>query len=113
MLFRKQRPPARIAGQGAAQGTFRISREGKAAIDEEGIVLFHLSTGVIFRANRIGSRIWQGLAGGLTPKMIAAALSSEYGVPVERVEQDAAAFIADLKAHRFLIEAEGSGYAIA
>jgi Coenzyme PQQ synthesis protein D (PqqD) len=107
MLFRKQKSHKPVPANRQAQEPLRISREGRAAIDADGIVLFHLSTGIIFRANRVGARIWQGLAENRNTAAIATGISRECGVPLELVERDTAAFIADLKAHQFLTEAEG------
>ena len=107
MSFLKKRiQSGGTAHQGAA-GPFRATEEARASIDADGIAFFHLSSGIIFRANRIGARIWQGVLDNQAAESIAREISCEYHVPLERAEHDTAAFILDLEAHGLLAGAKG------
>jgi len=76
--------------------SLRLSREARACIENDGIVLMHLARGLLFSANRIGARIWQGLDKGHSIGGIAAAISQEYGIRVDISEQDCIEFCQDL-----------------
>ena len=76
-----------------------IAAETRAtAMGEDGIVFLHAGTGKLFTANRVGARIWRGLAEQASLQSIAAGISRELGVPQRQVEEDATEFIAALEA---------------
>lgn len=79
-----------------------ISRFARTSRSGEGIVWLQLDEGLVFRANHIGARIWQGLVEQKEPECIAAEISQEYGVPHREVESDIAAFLQDLSAQRLI-----------
>lgn len=101
MFFRKKETKKPIAG---TLDSFKMTAQGRASIHPDGITFFHLRTGVIFTANRIGAHIWQGLVEQHELAKVIARISHEYSVPQERVADDALAFIGELKAHEFLTE---------
>ena len=108
MLFQRKTLGSPLSERTIAGGPFRVLPEARASIDPEGITFFHLSSGIIFRANPIAARIWRGAVENQTVATIAAEIASEYGVPLAQVERDTAAFLADLKAHKFVDETKGN-----
>jgi len=68
----------------------------RASFHEEGIALLNLATGKVFLSNEIGSRIWRGLAAGLSPRAIGEELSREFGVALDLVEQHTSSFLNEL-----------------
>jgi len=81
---------------------FRILPVGRASIHPDGAVFLNVGSGVIFKSNRVGSRIWQGLQNRETPAEMAAQISREYGVPEEQAAEDTAHFLAQLETEGFL-----------
>jgi hypothetical protein len=83
-------------------GCFQISPAGRASIHPDGAVFLNVERGVIFKSNRVGSRIWQGIQNHESPAGIAARISREYAVPEELASQDTARFLAQLETEGFL-----------
>jgi hypothetical protein len=73
-----------------------------ASAHPDGVVFLHVGKGAVFNSNRIGARIWRGLADREPLGAITAAIALEYGVKPDQVERDAAGFLADLEAQGFL-----------
>lgn len=63
----------------------------------DGIAFLHTGSGKLFTSNAIGARIWRELAAGAGLPSIAAGISSELGVPLRKVEEDAREFVAALE----------------
>ena len=74
-------------------GPFTVSAAGRVSLNPEGAVFLHVETGTVFRSNRIGARIWQGVIDGRNPDAIADEISREYAAPREQVAQDTARFL--------------------
>ena len=84
-----------------------VSPEVRAAVQEDGVVFLHLRRGIVFRCNRIGALVWEGLARRRNLSEIARQIAAEYGVSVPQAARDAAAFVAQLEAQDFLQSARG------
>ena len=69
---------------------------------KDGAVFLNVERGVIFKSNRVGSRIWQGVLNQESLAAMAAQISREYAVSQKQVAQDAAQFLAQLEAEGFL-----------
>jgi hypothetical protein len=82
----------------AAAPEVRVSDHG------DGLALLHIPTGKVFVCNRTASRIWQGIANGLTPEAISGQISQESGIRRELVHQHTSAFVAELKRRRLVIQ---------
>ena len=82
--------------------SFTILPAGRASIHPDGAVFLNVERGVIFKSNRVGSRIWQGLLHRESPAAMVAQISREYAVPREQAAQDTAQFLAQLEAEGFL-----------
>src|SRR5580698_10412616 len=71
----------------------RIAPGVRASPHEEGATLFHTHTGLVFTCDRIGARIWAGLASGRSIDAISSDIATAYGVEKERARSDAEAFV--------------------
>jgi hypothetical protein len=82
---------------------FEVSPDVKASVREDGIVLLHIARGLVFTSNRVGARIWQGLAASEGLAAITEAISREHGITRERATHDAAAFISTMETEGLLV----------
>lgn len=82
---------------------FQPSAMVKASISEDGLVLLDVSGGLVMSSNGVGARIWQLLSQRHARPEIARQLSDEYAIPIERAQQDVAAFVAALIARGLVI----------
>jgi hypothetical protein len=87
-------------------GSFRIPEGVQATVDENGLVLFSLTAGKLFRANRTGARIWSAITQGKDAELLAQELSNEFGVSVSRAAEDISRFIQSLTQSELLTVAE-------
>ena len=105
-MFRFFARNRRLAAQRNVSGkanSFTILPDGRASINPEGAVFLNVGKGVMFKSNRVGSRIWQGVQNQESPAYMAAQISLEYGVPEELAALDTAQFLAQLEAEGFLV----------
>jgi hypothetical protein len=83
-----------------------IAPETRATpLGEDGIVFLHTGSGKLFTSNAVGARIWNGIAERASLHAIAAAISSDFGVSQQQVEQDAGQFIAALQLRGLVYDA--------
>jgi hypothetical protein len=82
---------------------FRIAPDVKASMHSEGVVLINLSRGTVFSANRVGALIWNAAAQRWSLDRVAASISSEFHIPAQAAQQDAAEFLAQLAAEGLLV----------
>ncbi len=83
----------------SANGDLAESRLG----DET--VMLHLTSGLYFGLDRISTEYWEQIKAGATTRATCAEIAAKYGTPIEQVESDARAFLADLVANEALSEA--------
>ncbi|HEY4085624.1 MAG TPA: PqqD family protein [Bryobacteraceae bacterium] len=86
--------------------SFRVPQGVQATIDENGLVLFSLTAGKLFRANRMGARIWSAITQGEDAELLAQKVSNEFGVSVSRATEDISRFLQSLTRSELLIAAE-------
>ncbi len=91
----------KLSGRAESAG-IAISPDVIASAHEDGVVFLHVGKGNVFNSNRVGARIWQGLADRKPLAALVTAIAHEFGVEPERVERDAASFLAELEAQGFL-----------
>ena len=84
---------------------FRVAPDVKASLHNEGVVLINVSRGTVFSANRIGAMIWNAAAERWPLDRIAESISSEFHIPAQAAQDDAAEFVAQL-AKEGLLEPE-------
>jgi hypothetical protein len=82
----------------APQGLCEVPENVNAHLNNEGVVLLHAGKGLVFTANRMGARIWQGISRRQTVESIAAQIGEEYGLSRSRVLEESQAFVAALRA---------------
>ncbi len=87
-------------------GSFRVPEGVQATVDENGLVLFSLAAGKLFRANRTGARIWSAITQGKDAELLAQELSNEFGITVSRAAEDISRFVQSLTRSDLLTVAE-------
>ena len=80
----------------------KVSTRAAASRVGKETILLHLDTGTYFGLDELGSAIWRKLQDGQSPREICASIAESYGEPIERVEEDARAFLAKLSEHDLL-----------
>ena len=98
---------ARRTEERKVSGPFTVSAAGRISLTSEGAVFLHVETGTVFRSNRIGAHIWQGVLDGRNQEAIADEISHEYGVPREQVGKHTAQFLTELESAGFLARHDG------
>src|SRR5438132_1484924 len=93
-------PPWR--GQAREHGPIMISSDARVSLDQNGAVFLNTRRGVVFTANRMGARIWQGLLDRESLESIGAGISRETGAAPDQARQDAAEFVTQLESQGFL-----------
>ena len=101
-LFHKSARFTERRTPGIPAPSYTISSAGRTAIHEDGAVFFHLDTGVLFKSNQVGARIWKGVLNHDSPGTIISQISSEYGVAESQAAEDAVQFLAELEAEGFV-----------
>lgn len=68
-------------------------------------VILDLEKGIYFGLNAVGTRIWELLEQGQTPRHVCAVLAEEYEVAPADVERDALTLVAELLARGLITPA--------
>jgi len=84
------------------QAPVMISSDARVSLDQNGAVFLNTRRGVVFTANRIGARIWQGLLDRESLESIGARISRETGASPGQARQDTAEFVTELETQGFL-----------
>jgi hypothetical protein len=84
---------------------FTISDAIRSASTPDGAVLLDIQRGRILNLNRMGSRVFEMLRGGLDQDQIAGEISKDFQVAADQVRNDVLDFIRTLQEHNVL---EGS-----
>lgn len=82
---------------------FRVAPDVKSSPHSDGLVLIDVSRGTVFSANRVGALIWNAAAEQRTLDRIAESISSEFHIPVQAAQDDAAEFVAQLVKEGLLV----------
>jgi hypothetical protein len=78
---------------------FKVSGAIRSTSTEDGAVLLDIHRGRILGLNRMGSRVFKMLEGGVDQDQIAGEISNEFGVDAGRVRNDVLDFIRTLQEH--------------
>jgi hypothetical protein len=100
-LFGRSQSP-KVSADSRRENPRLRTAEVHASAHEGGLVLLHVPTGRVYNCNRTGSRIWQGLAGGLDPNSISRELSRDYGVEEAVVQAHTGLFVDELERRGFV-----------
>jgi hypothetical protein len=91
-----------------ASRCLRPAQSVHARLFDGELVILDLARGEYFALDPIGSRLWNGLEGGLTVEDVAKEIVVEYRVTVEQATADLRALADDLVARGLLVvESEG------
>jgi coenzyme PQQ synthesis protein D (PqqD) len=82
----------------------RPSPAVRASLSEDGLVLLDIDGGFVLTSNQVGARIWQLVDERRTLPDIARQVSADYGVPLDRAQQDVENFVAALLARGLVTE---------
>jgi hypothetical protein len=100
-----QKAQQALTGKASVPPDFRtltVPSYVQARVDNGGLVLVNIRKGLIFQANPMGARIWQGLAAREGPATLNE-LATEYHLSREQVVSNTAQFVSDLVKHGLLI----------
>jgi hypothetical protein len=81
---------------------FTISGTIRSASTPDGAVLLDVQQGRILSLNRMGSRVFEMLRGGLDENQIAGEISKDFGVDADYARTDVLDFIRTLREHNVL-----------
>jgi hypothetical protein len=84
---------------------FHVSRNVRASISADGLVLLDVQGGLVLASNPIGARIWELVEQQLGCLAIAGQLAGDYDVPIQRAYSDVIAFVTALEARGLVSEA--------
>jgi PqqD family protein of HPr-rel-A system len=77
--------------------TLRVSPDARSVADAGSVAVFHTGSGLMFKANATGARIWAALATQDPMDRLVRELARDYGIPEVQAECDVAAFLDALK----------------
>jgi Coenzyme PQQ synthesis protein D (PqqD) len=69
---------------------------------QDGAIVLDIQEGQMFNLNFVGSRILELLESGSTEQQIVDVVSREFNADIDRVTNDVAEFLEELKAHKLL-----------
>jgi hypothetical protein len=81
---------------------FKVSGAIRHTSTEDGAVLLDIDRGRILALNRVGSRVFEMLRGGLDQNQIAGEISKDFGVDANQVRNDVLDFIRTLEEYNIL-----------
>ena len=84
---------------------WQLSPEAFANSVGEETVLLHIRRNTYYGLDPIGTRIWQGLGDGRSPRDISSEIAEEHDVPLDQVEEDTRKFLEDLRANEIIVPA--------
>jgi len=90
---------------GTRSGVLRPSPDVRAVAAEDGLAVFHMGRGAMFKSNAIGSEIWRTVIEQHRDKHgIAKTLAGRFGVSAAQAEQDVSRFLAQLQEQELICQ---------
>jgi hypothetical protein len=83
---------------------YRVSEGVRSTHGQDGAIVLDIQHGQMFNLNRVGSRMFELLEMGSAEPEIVEAISQEFSVSREMVEDDVREFIGALKKNRLVTE---------
>ena len=83
---------------------YRVSEGVRSTHGQDGAIVLDVQQGQMFNLNRVGSRMFELLEMGSAEPEIVDAISQEFSVSRETVDEDVREFIGTLKKNRLLTE---------
>lgn len=88
----------RRPSRGTPSEVLRPSPDVRAVAAEDGLAVFHMGRGAMFKSNAIGSEIWRAVIEQQRDMhSVAKTLAGRFGVPATQAEQDVSRFLAQLQ----------------
>jgi Coenzyme PQQ synthesis protein D (PqqD) len=87
-----------------ADPMYRVSEGVRSTHGQDGAIVLDIQHGQMFNLNRVGSRMFELLEMGSAEPEIVEAISQEFSVSREMVEDDVREFIGALKKNRLVTE---------
>jgi hypothetical protein len=88
----------RRPSRGTPAEVLRPSPDVRAVAAEDGLAVFHMGRGAMFKSNAIGSEIWRTvIEQQRDTHSVAKMLAGRFGVPADQAEQDVSRFLAQLQ----------------
>ncbi|QUL37653.1 PqqD family protein [Erythrobacter sp. JK5] len=85
--------------------TWRIDDDAVANKVGEETVILHMTSGIYFGLDEIGTLLWEGLKSGATPAAVCNAIVEEYDIERATVESDLRTFLAELAENQLISHA--------
>ncbi len=79
-----------------------LNSDIRVVTQPEGLVLLHVRNGMFYRANHVGTRIWEKLMTGICLNEVVKQIAGEFGVPLTTVAPDVFEFVNSLLTEGFL-----------
>ena len=95
-LWRRSRLPQ------IPDAVIRSSANIRTVVNQDGGILLDIDRGRMLSSNPVGARIWQMIESGKSRTEIVAAVSADYGVPVDVVSRDVDEFVTVLRSQRLV-----------
>jgi len=92
----------------AAESVMKPSALVKECDTQDGIVLLHPKTGMMFPLDAVGTVVWKGIKDGLSLQQIAQQIATNSNVLQEQVRTDLEEYVAQLRDAQ-LLDSAGSG----
>lgn len=84
--------------RGAASEAFRPSPEVRAVAADDGLAVFDMKRGAMFKSNAVGSAIWRAaIEQRRDTHSVAKILAGRFGVPAAQAEHDVSRFLEQLQ----------------
>lgn len=89
----------------APSGALRPAPEVRAVAADDGLAVFDMGRGAMFKSNAIGSEIWRAIIEQhRDARSVAKTLAGRFGVPAAQAEEDVSRFLAQLRQHGLLCQ---------
>lgn len=66
-------------------------------------VLLHVKQGTYYGLDEVGTRLWAGIRDGVPLSEVCKSMSEQFGVPLDKVKDDARAFVELLKQNEIVL----------
>jgi hypothetical protein len=84
--------------RGAAAKALGARADVRAVAAEDGLAVFDMTRGTVFRSNAVGAEIWRGvIEQGREPGAVAESLAERFGVAREQARDDVDRFVGQLR----------------
>lgn len=102
-MFDWMRKTPRPAEDETAGGVLRAGPDVRAVAADDGLAVFDMAHGGVFRSNAVGAEIWRELIERQRDQeSVAEDIAGRFGISMERARQDVAGFIDQLRRQKLV-----------